>query len=87
MNRNIQVDVVIAVSGKQRTITIRLPPWVSEEEAQRVIEEIIARLWGRMSIEEVRAKLGVKREQLTENIEVEEYDVEELRKRERGRLP
>ncbi len=75
------------MSNKSKTITVSLPPWVSEEEARRVIEEVIARLWGRISIEEVRAKLGVKKEQLLEDIETEEYDVEELRRRERERLP
>ncbi len=78
---------MIAVSNKPKTITVSLPPWVSEEEARRVVEEVTARLWGRISIEEIRAKLGVKREQLLEDIEAGEYDVEELRRRERERLP
>ena len=75
------------MSNKPRTITVSLPPWLSEEEAQKVIEEVIARLWGRISIEEIRAKLGVKKEQLLEDVEAGEYDVEELRRRERERLP
>ncbi|MEB3778926.1 MAG: hypothetical protein GSR85_01650 [Desulfurococcales archaeon] len=74
------------MGNKPKTITVTLPPWVSEEEAQRVIEEVTARLWGRISIDEVRARLGVKEEQLLEDIEPEEYDVEELRRRERERL-
>ncbi len=74
------------MGNKPKTITVSLPPWVSEEEAQRVIEEVTARLWGRISIDEVRARLGVKEEQLLEDIESEEYDVEELRRRERERL-
>ena len=74
------------MGNKPKTITVTLPPWVSEEEAQRVIEEVTARLWGRISIDEVRARLGVKEEQLLEDIESEEYDVEELRRRERERL-
>jgi len=75
------------VSSRPKTITVRLPPWVSEEEARRVVEEVTARLWGRISIEEVRAKLGVEKEQLLEDIESGEYDVKELRRRERERLP
>ena len=78
--------VVIAMGGKPKTVTVKLPPWVSEEEARRIIEEVVARLWGRVSIEEVRAKLGVSREQLLENLEPGEYDVKELRRRERERL-
>ncbi len=75
------------MSSKSKTITVSIPPWVSEEEARRIVEEAVARLWGRVSIEEIRAKLGVKREQLLEDIEAGEYDVEELRRRERERLP
>ena len=75
------------MSSRPKTITVRLPPWVSEEEARRVVEEVTARLWGRISIEEVRAKLGVEKEQLLEDIESGEYDVKELRRRERERLP
>ncbi|MEB2835819.1 MAG: hypothetical protein GSR80_000026 [Desulfurococcales archaeon] len=74
------------MGSKPKTITVRLPPWVSEEEARRVVEEVTARLWGRISIEEIRARLGVEREQLLEDIEAGEYDVEELRRRERERL-
>ncbi len=75
------------MGSKPKTITVSLPPWVSEEEARRVIEETLARLWGRISIDEIRARLGVKEEQLLENIEAGEYNVEELRSRERDRLP
>ncbi|MEB2793752.1 MAG: hypothetical protein G5Z43_000045 [Caldisphaeraceae archaeon] len=74
------------MSSKPKTITVRLPPWVSEEEARRAIEEVVAKLWGRTSIEEIRVKLGVKRERLLEDIEVGEYNIKELRRHERERL-
>lgn len=70
-----------------RTITVKLPPWISEDEARRMIEEVIARLGGRVGVDEVRVKLGVKPEELVEDLEEEEHDVEELRRRERERLP
>ena len=70
-----------------RTITVKLPPWISEDEARRMIEEVIARLGGRVGVDEIRVKLGVKPEELVEDLEEEEYDVEELRRRERERLP
>ena len=67
-----------------KTITVRIPPWLSEDEATRIIEELLARLGGRVSVDEVRRILGVKPEELTDDLEV--YSVEELRGRERERL-
>ena len=62
-----------------RTITIKLPPWISEDEARKMIEEVIARLGGRVGVDEVRVKLGVKPEELVEDLEVGECGVEDLR--------
>jgi len=56
---------------------------VSEEDVRRIIEEFLARLGGRVSVEEVREMLGIKSEELTEDLEV--YDADELRSRERKR--
>jgi len=64
---------------------VRVPPWLPVEEAKRIIETILARLGGRVSVAEVREMLGIKPEELTEDIEI--YDVEELRHREKERLP
>uniref|UniRef100_A0A7C4FBV2 Uncharacterized protein n=1 Tax=Thermofilum pendens TaxID=2269 RepID=A0A7C4FBV2_THEPE len=64
---------------------MRVPPWLPVEEAKRIIETILARLGGRVSVAEVREMLGIKPEELTEDIEI--YDVEELRHREKERLP
>jgi DNA-directed RNA polymerase specialized sigma subunit len=70
-----------------KVITIKLPPWLSEDEAEKVISEVIARLGGRVSVEEVRKKLGIKPEELVEDLKTDDYSVEELRRRERKRLP
>jgi len=65
-------------------VVVRIPPWLSEEEVKEVIEAVLARLGGRVDVAEVREMLGIRSEELTEDIEV--YDVGELRHREKGRL-
>jgi len=60
---------------------VELPPWLSEEEFKRIVEELVARLGGRVSIDELRRELGVKPEDLTEDIET--YDVEQLEHKEK----
>jgi len=57
---------------------------LSEEDVERIIEEFLARLSGRVGVEEVREMLGIKSEELTEDLEV--YDAGKLRSRERKRL-
>ena len=70
----------------ERVIVVKLPPGVSEEEARRAIEEALARLEGRMSIDELRERLGIRPEDLVDEIEVEGPGPEELRRRERERV-
>jgi len=67
-----------------RSVVVRVPPWLSEEEVKKIIETVIARLGGRVDVAEVREMLGIRPEELTEDIEI--YDVEVLRRREKGRL-
>jgi len=67
-----------------KVVTVELPPWLSEEEFRRIVEELVARLGGRVSIDELRRELGVKPEDLTEDIET--YDVEQLELKEKERL-
>ncbi len=49
------------------------------------MEAVLARLGGRVDVSEVKEMLGIKSEELTEDIEV--YDVGELRRKEKERLP
>ncbi|ADM27573.1 conserved hypothetical protein [Ignisphaera aggregans DSM 17230] len=63
---------------------MELPPWLSEEEFRRIVKELVARLGGRVGVDELRRELGVKPEDLVEDIET--YDVEELELREKERL-
>ncbi|RLE97643.1 MAG: hypothetical protein DRJ63_08900 [Thermoprotei archaeon] len=67
-----------------RTVTVKVLPWLSEEDVKRIIEEFLVRLGGRVGVEEVREMLGIKSEELTEDLEV--YDAGKLRSRERKRL-
>jgi len=67
-----------------KVVTVELPPWLSEEEFRRIVKELVARLGGRVSVDELRRELGVKPEDLTEDIET--YDVEQLELKEKERL-
>jgi DNA-binding transcriptional regulator YiaG len=67
-----------------KTITIQIPDWMDEEKLRKAILQAVSQATKELSIEEVRKMLGIKPEDLTEELEVE--DVEELRKREKGRL-
>ena len=67
-----------------KVVTVELPPWLSEEEFRRIVKELFARLGGRVSVDELRKELGVKPEDLVE--EIETYDVEHLELREKERL-
>ena len=70
-----------------RTITIRLSPWISENEAEKVTDEVIARLRGRVSVDKVREELGIKPGELVDDLEAEDYSAENLRRHGRERLP
>ena len=63
---------------------MKLPPWLSEEEFRRIVNEVVARLGGKVSVNELRKELGVKPEDLVE--EIETYDVEHLELKEKERL-
>jgi len=67
-----------------KVVTVKLPPWLSEEEFSRIVKELIARLGGKVSIDDLRRELGVKPEDLAEDIET--YDVEQLELKEKERL-
>jgi len=66
-----------------KVVTVELPPWLSEEEFRRIVEELVAGLGGRVSVDELRRELGIKPEDLTEDIET--YDVEQLEHKEKER--
>jgi hypothetical protein len=65
-------------------MTVRIPPWLSEDGALKIIGELLASLDRRVSVGEVRRILGVKPEELADDLEV--YGVGELGDRERERF-
>ena len=67
-----------------KNVVVKVPPWISEE-VKKILEAVLARLGGRVDVSELREMLGIKSEELTEDIEV--YDVGELRHKEKERLP
>ncbi len=67
-----------------KSVVVRIPPWLSEEEVKEIIRAVLARLGGRVDVADVREMLGIRSEELTEDIEI--YDVGELRRREKGRM-
>ncbi|OYT52986.1 MAG: hypothetical protein B6U76_09080 [Desulfurococcales archaeon ex4484_217_2] len=67
-----------------KTITVKVPSWVSEEEFRRIVEEVIVRLGGRVSVDELRRELNIRFEDLVE--EVETFDVGCLEFKEKERL-
>ncbi len=55
-----------------------------EKEFREIVKESAARLRGRVSVDELRRELGVKPEDLVE--EIETYDIEHLELKEKERL-
>jgi hypothetical protein len=53
-------------------------------EFKRAVNELVSELSGVVSIEELRRELGIRPEDLTEDLEV--YDVKELREKEKRRM-
>jgi len=64
-----------------KVVTVELSPWLSEEEFRRIVKELVARLGGRVDIDELRRELGVKPEDLAE--EVETYGAEHIELKEK----
>jgi len=81
------LDVFYRVRGivwaVPRTVSVRIPPWLSEE-AKRMLEDFVAGLGGRVSVGDVRRELGVGPEDLEEDVGV--FDVERLELKEKERL-
>jgi len=67
-----------------KTVTVSIPSWVDEDEFRRIVDMFVKRLEGRVPVEELRRRLGVRPEDLVEDLDA--VDVEALKARERERL-
>ncbi|MFZ8810547.1 MAG: hypothetical protein ACO2PN_20870 [Pyrobaculum sp.] len=67
-----------------KTVTVSIPSWVDEDEFRRIVDMFVKRLEGRVPVEELRRRLGVRPEDLVEDLDA--VDVEALEARERERL-
>jgi len=67
-----------------KTVTVSIPSWVDEDEFRRIVDKVVKRLEGRVPVEELRRRLGVRPEDLVEDLDA--ADVEALEARERERL-
>jgi hypothetical protein len=67
-----------------KTVTVSIPSWVDEDEFRRIVDMFVKRLEGRVSVEELRRRPGVRPEDLVEDLDA--VDVETLKARERERL-
>lgn len=76
--------VLLPKTEMSKEIKIRIPSWLSEEEFKKAVNELVSELSGVVGIEELRRELGIRSEDLTEDLEV--YDVKELREKEKGRI-
>jgi hypothetical protein len=57
---------------------------MDEDEFRRIVDKVVKRLEGRIPVEELRRRLGVRPEDLVEDLDA--VDVEALETRERERL-
>jgi len=67
-----------------KTVTVSIPSWMDEDEFRRIVDKVVKRLEGRIPVEELRRRLGVRPEDLVEDLDA--VDVEALETRERERL-
>jgi len=63
-----------------KTVTVSIPSWVDEDEFRRIVDMLVGRLEGRVSAEELRRRLGVRPEDLAEDLDAVEAPA-------RGELP
>ena len=66
-----------------KTITVKIPPSIPEDDAKRVIEAVLAkRLRRKESIWRLRERLGIKQEYLTMDIDPSDYEKVEKKEKE-----
>ena len=76
----------MSIRSGGRTINVRIPFWLSEDEFSKIVEELVNKLEGKISIGELRKILGIRENELTDEIEVDDFDFNKLRRKEMQRL-
>jgi len=66
-----------------KTVTVGIPSWVDEDEFRRFVDMFFKRLEGRVPVEELRRRLGVRPEDLVEDLDAVDVEAHEARERER----
>jgi hypothetical protein len=60
-----------------KTATVGISLWVDEDEFRRIVDEVVKRLEGRVPVEELRRRLGIRPGDLVEDLD--EADMEALK--------
>jgi hypothetical protein len=66
-----------------KTVTVSIPSWVDEDEFRRIVDKVVKRLEGRVPVEELRRRLGVRPEDLVEDLDAADVEAHKARERER----
>jgi len=70
--------------GRVVTVRLRVPPWLSDEDIERLVRGLEEELWDQIPVEYLRRVLGVRDEDLTYDVEV--IDWESLEEKEKKRI-
>jgi hypothetical protein len=65
----------------RKTVTVSIPSWVDEDEFRRFVDILVKMLEGRVPVEELRRRLGVRPEDLAEDLDAVEVETLEARER------
>ncbi len=53
----------------RKTVTVNIPSWVDEDEFRRIVDKVVEWIEGRVPVEELRRRLGVRPEDLAEDLD------------------
>ncbi len=58
-----------------KTVTVNIPSWMDEDELRRIVDMLVRMLEGRVPVEELRRRLGVRPEDLVEDLDAADVEV------------
>ncbi len=53
----------------RKTVTVNIPSWVDEDEFRKIVDKVVEWMEGRVPVEELRRRLGVRPEDLAEDLD------------------